>query len=363
MKKLLVGTSMLLALTCGAAACSDANEGSATATDSTGGSTASAGTGGTSTVTGGAGGTAGIGGAGGSGGAGAGGSAGAAGGAAFDPSNLQAIVVGGDVELSWVKSSKPLSRLVRVENATPLGPDDPGAAVVYEGAASVASEPLRNLLPTTPAMARTYNYAVYGCDAPGSCGDAPATAALSPTIAQGLVGGGYTIVWRHANSTVCADKLELGMADMTMSPNWWKSCDSDCATATTRQLDAQGMLQAEQMGLALASRGFPFGRVLTSEFCRCIKTAELMNLGPAIEPYPGITGFVYGLDTPCQNTMMLVAEEPPPGVNVAIVGHSGHDCGVLDTLVMGEAMIYKPDGNGGSIYITRVSSSDWAALP
>jgi phosphohistidine phosphatase SixA len=227
----------------------------------------------------------------------------------------------------------------------------------------VASEALRNLLPTTPALARTYHYAVYGCEDAINCGGVPATDDLSPTIAQVLVGGGYNIVWRHANATVCADALNLGVAAETSYPDWWKSCDSNCVTATARQLSASGILQAEQMGIAIAGRGIPFGRVLASEFCRCRRTAEYMSLGPTVEEYAGITGFVYGLDTPCMNTMMLVAQQPQAGMNVAIVGHSGHNCGVLDTLAMGEAMIYKPDGSGGSIYITRVLSSDWATLP
>ena len=245
----------------------------------------------------------------------------------------------------------------------PLGPDDPIATVVYEGAASMTSEPLRNLLPTTPDSSRTYYYAVYDCDAAGSYGGVPANADVSPTIGQALVGGGYNIVWRHANATLCDDAFDLGTADQTSSPSWWKSCDANCATATARQLDAEGITQAEQMALTIASRGFPFGRVLASEFCRCVTTAELLNLGPPIEQEPGITGFVYDEGNRCANTMMLAADEPAEGMNVAIVGHSVHDCGELDTLAMGEAVIYKPDGTGGAIFITRVSSSDWASLP
>ncbi|MDC3955760.1 histidine phosphatase family protein [Polyangium jinanense] len=290
------------------------------------------------------------------------GGAGGRGGTVIDPSELKASVALGDVELSWVKSGKPASRIVRAENAMPKGPDDPMATVVYEGAASTASEPLRNLVATTPDMPRTYHYAVYGCDAPGSCGGRPATAELAVTIGQALIGGGYNLVWRHAEAEVCEDAFQLGTAAETSSPGWWKSCDSNCATATARQLNATGISQAEQMGLAIKNRGFPFGRVLASEFCRCMKTAELMNLGPAVEPNQDITGFAYDEGNRCANTMSLVATEPPPGTNVAIVGHAGHQCGVLDALQWGEAAIYKPDGSGGSIYITRVDSTSWASL-
>ncbi len=349
MKKLLAGTSMLWGLTCAVAGCTDEGEGSFT--------TSSGAVGGTSVSSsgagaGGTGGTGGMGGAGGMGG----------GGGAPDPSDLKVSIAGGSVELSWVKSNKPTSRIVRAENTLPLGPDDPIATVVYEGAASLANEALRGLFPTTPDSPRTYYYAVYGCDA-GGCGGEPAMAELSPTVGQALVGGGYNIVWRHAAADVCTDAVQLGTAVETQSPNWWKSCDANCGTATARQLNAQGVNQSTQIGAALVSRGVLFDRVLASEFCRCVKTAELMDLGPTIEQRPDITYFVHDEANRCANTMKLVALEPAAGKNVGIVGHAGFTCATLDTLAWGEAAVYKPDGNGGSIYITRVASNEWAALP
>ncbi|WP_170229342.1 histidine phosphatase family protein [Polyangium fumosum] len=336
MKKVLVVTSLIVGSWGAASGCTDEGKAGDTTSGRTSGSAASTGSGGMG---------------------------GAGGGPAIDPSDLNALVAGGYVELSWMTSSKPASRIVRVENTMPSGPDDPMATVVYEGAGAKASEPLRNLVATTKEAPRTYHYAVYGCDAPGSCGGGPATAELEVTLGQALVGGGYNMVFRHAAADVCEDAFELGTAAETSSPGWWKSCDSNCVTATARQLNAQGVSQAEQMGIAIKDRGFPFGRVLASEFCRCMRTAELMNLGPMVEENQGITGFAYDEAGRCAATMALAAEAPAPGTNGALVGHSGHQCGVLDALAWGEAAVYKPDGKGGAIYITRVDSSAWAALP
>ena len=48
---------------------------------------------------------------------------------------------------------------------------------------------------------------------------------------------------------------------------------TDCATQ--RNLDDRGRDQARAIGAALRERGFTFGRVLTSQWCRCRDTATL----------------------------------------------------------------------------------------
>ncbi|MEM9309459.1 MAG: histidine phosphatase family protein [Pseudomonadota bacterium] len=58
---------------------------------------------------------------------------------------------------------------------------------------------------------------------------------------------------------------------------------TDCNTQ--RNLDARGQAQARAIGAALTTRGFTFGAVFTSAWCRCRETAELMDVGPVlVEP-------------------------------------------------------------------------------
>lgn len=58
----------------------------------------------------------------------------------------------------------------------------------------------------------------------------------------------------------------------------------DCATQ--RPLSARGRQQAAALGETWRRRGVPVGRVLSSQWCRCLDTASLMNIGPVEEFAP-----------------------------------------------------------------------------
>jgi phosphohistidine phosphatase SixA len=247
-------------------------------------------------------------------------------------------------------------------DALPAGPDDPDATVVFFGTATSASHPLADLLPTTATTARAYHYTAFGCTAAGDCETSGPGADLAPTVRQVLLAGGYTIYFRHASATVCVDQTALGTAATTMSPDWWKSCDASCGTATARQLDATGETQATAIGQGFDTAGIPVGRVVASEFCRTRTTAELMDLGPTIETNQGITFFVYDEPNRCASANILLAEPPATG-NTVVVGHAGFTCDVLGQLNMGEGAIFKPVSGGPTVFIARVLPDDWATLP
>ncbi len=65
----------------------------------------------------------------------------------------------------------------------------------------------------------------------------------------------------------------------------------DCSTQRT--LNDAGRDQARAIGAALADNDIRFDRVLTSQWCRCRETAELLKAGP-VEPYPAINSFFAG---------------------------------------------------------------------
>jgi phosphohistidine phosphatase SixA len=62
----------------------------------------------------------------------------------------------------------------------------------------------------------------------------------------------------------------------------------DCSTQ--RNLDERGRRQARRIGEAFRARGIRVDRVLTSEWCRCRETAELLELAP-VEPLPALSSF------------------------------------------------------------------------
>ncbi|MFK7941888.1 MAG: histidine phosphatase family protein [Paracoccaceae bacterium] len=62
----------------------------------------------------------------------------------------------------------------------------------------------------------------------------------------------------------------------------------DCSTQ--RNLDRRGRAQARDIGAAIRSAGVSVGRVVTSQWCRCRETAELLGLGP-VEDFPALNSF------------------------------------------------------------------------
>lgn len=77
----------------------------------------------------------------------------------------------------------------------------------------------------------------------------------------------------------------------------------DCSTQ--RNLDAAGRDQARRIGAALRSEGIGFERVLTSQWCRCRETAELLDVGP-VEDAPPFNSFFAGRgDAPAQTAAAL----------------------------------------------------------
>lgn len=283
------------------------------------------------------------------------------------PTGLAAVVDGASIDLTWSSpdpgSGLTVSRVLRSLNAAPTGPQDVGAQLVFEGEAEAATDALTALLPNTSGTARVYHYAVYGCDIDSNCETTGSSATLTPTVRQALVAGGYVLHWRHASADVCSDNQSLGKADVTMVPDWWKSCDNNCGTATARQLNATGVTEATAIGNAFDTLGITIGRVLTSEYCRNFTTAALMDFGPVVEQSQELTYWVYDEAARCSDTFVMLGEAPAPGTNTALIGHAGNTCPPLSSLAWSEAAIYKPDGMGGATFIDRVLQSGWLALP
>lgn len=66
---------------------------------------------------------------------------------------------------------------------------------------------------------------------------------------------------------------------------------ADCATQ--RNLDAAGRAQARAIGAAFRARGVAFDRILTSAWCRCAETADLLEAGP-VEVFPALNSVFAG---------------------------------------------------------------------
>jgi hypothetical protein len=97
-------------------------------------------------------------------------------------------------------------------------------------------------------------------------GDAPLTAELSR--------GGRVLMIRHAYAPGTGDPPQFQIGDCT----------------TQRNLDAQGRAQANSIGVWLRAQGIEKARVYSSQWCRCLETAALLDLGP-VTPLPALNSF------------------------------------------------------------------------
>ena len=89
--------------------------------------------------------------------------------------------------------------------------------------------------------------------------------------------GGTVILMRHAIAPGIGDPAHFQIDD----------CE------TQRNLSAEGIAQAQEIGEALAAKGLQPTRILTSPWCRCIDTAKALNLG-AFEIHQGLASFYEG---------------------------------------------------------------------
>lgn len=268
------------------------------------------------------------------------------------------------VQLAWVTTA-PRVKVVRTLNGPATGPTDSAATVIFDGAGASANDRIDTLLPNVPLSPRTYTYTAWGCLGT-TCSTSPATSTRTVTLRQALQAGGYTLFFRHASAGTCADNLSLGNASTTSSPNWWKSCEATCATATAEQLNPTSSAgELSQVQRFFQTNGIVVSRVLSSEFCRAVRTAEGFQFGPVVEQTPSLTYFVYDEPNRCRDASSLLNARPAAGTNVAHVGHGNHPaaCPVLDGLDPADAAIFKPSLGAPPRFIVRVAPSQWSALP
>ena len=82
-----------------------------------------------------------------------------------------------------------------------------------------------------------------------------------------LKSGNHIALLRHAIAPGTGDPAEFTIGD----------CN------TQRNLSQQGRAQAVEIGRQFRLNGIPAARVFSSQWCRCLDTAELLQLGPVQE--------------------------------------------------------------------------------
>ncbi len=154
-------------------------------------------------------------------------------------------------------------------------------------------------------------------------------------LVQRMLAGGEVLLIRHAAAPGTGDPAGFRLGDC----------------ATQRNLSDSGREQARAIGDWLRDRGIERAHGYSSQWCRCLETAELLDLGPVVE-LPGLNSFY---ERPQDREPNLAAvrdflkDRPPRGELLILVTHqvtisaltgeltaSGH--GVLATLGQGGAL-------------------------
>lgn len=229
-----------------------------------------------------------------------------------------------------------------------------GSLVFTEGSASDAQTG-KYQAPATPGI---YGIVVKGIRNPQDSVVVKVVVSPQFAVLDSLIRrGNYALVFRHGAANVGADTF----ADK--ATNWWKSCDATIA----RQLNPQGEMESQKTGAVIKSLQIPVGRVFSSEYCRCFKTAELMNLGLQIIQHQDITYYVYDEANRYPKTMQLVSNQPADGKVSVMITHAGFSGmipanPILQELQWGDAAVFKIVTGKEAQYITTMSIKNWLDL-
>ncbi len=134
----------------------------------------------------------------------------------------------------------------------------------------------------------------------------PALAAGSLPLGE-LAKPGRVLMLRHALAPGTGDPAGFRLGDC----------------ATQRNLDGAGRAQAVKLGEQLARAGISRARVYSSQWCRCVDTARLLNLG-AVTELPALNSF---FDRPQEREPKIsalrafLAKLPADGPPVVLVTH------------------------------------------
>lgn len=146
------------------------------------------------------------------------------------------------------------------------------------------------MMPLKPTR-RAFTAAVIGASIAAAAAGMHVRAAERGELAAQIAKPGHIVIMRHALAPGTGDpaNFELG----------------DCATQ--RNLSEAGRRQAGRTGDFLRSVGVDEARVFSSQWCRCLETAQILDLGP-VEPLPALNSFFEDRESGPAQTRELRAE-------------------------------------------------------
>ncbi len=143
-----------------------------------------------------------------------------------------------------------------------------------------------------------------------------------------LNAGGHILMIRHALAPGMGDPADFRIGDCS----------------TQRNLDERGRQQARAIGNWLRSNGITSARVYSSQWCRCLETAELLAMGPVAE-LPALNSFyelTHNREPNLKALREFIAKQPPDGELIILVTHLVTISAIADAGVSsGEGVLLK----------------------
>jgi phosphohistidine phosphatase SixA len=122
----------------------------------------------------------------------------------------------------------------------------------------------------------------------------------------------------------------------------------DCSTQ--RNLNDAGREQARRIGQAFRDQGIQVDRVLTSQWCRCRDTAELLDLAP-VEDFPALNSFFQDRSTRDQQTAAVrdFLAEAPDDDKLVLVTHQVNITALTDVFPSSGEVVVIEVGDDGAV--------------
>ena len=170
--------------------------------------------------------------------------------------------------------------------------------------------------------------------APGYAADEPQNA---EALWQAVRSGQYVVLMRHALAPGTGDPANFAIDD----------CN------TQRNLSDQGRSQAERIGARIRGSGIPTARVYSSQWCRCLETAERLELGP-VEELESLNSFFRQPERRAATTQALKdwLADQPLDAPIVLVTHQVNITALTGVYPRSGEMIFVRRSEDGAVTVT-----------
>ena len=159
---------------------------------------------------------------------------------------------------------------------------------------------------------------------------APGQADLETAVWAALKNGGHVALLRHANAPGNDDPPGFRLDDCT----------------TQRNLSEAGREQARSIGARFREHGIENVVIYSSQWCRCLETAKLLDLGK-VNRFPGLNSFFRDGSREAVQTAEVRAliNKRPKGTSLILVTHQVNITALSGVFPQsGEIVVLRPEG-------------------